>query len=249
MPRFPIAIESQGQAVLGVFHTPAGSGKAPAVLFLHGFASTKVGPHRLLVKAAEALAAQGVAALRFDLRGCGDSEGDSRDMTLDGHVADARAALAWLRARPEVDPQRVALLGFSLGGAVAALLAGEEPGLRAVVLWAPAANFDRWEDEGHVARLQGQIDLGGNVIGRAFYRSLAGVDPVAALARSEAPVWLAYGTADEWGAEQAAVYQAALPADRLTLHTVAGADHDFASAHWEQELIDRTVSWLAAALG
>lgn len=248
MPRQPITFTSHEQTLIGVFHTPTGAGPHPAVLFLHGFNGTKVEPHRMYVKAAEALAARGVAALRFDFRGAGDSEGETEEMTVPGQVDDARAALDWLLARPEVDAGRTAVLGFSLGGAVAALLAPQAPNLRAVALWAPLADFGTWEDEAHVARLQGRIDLRGDVIGYGFYQSTAGLDPAAALAQAAAPVHLVYGTADTWAAEQAARYQAALPAERLRVETVAGANHTFDAAHWERSLFELSLPWLVERL-
>lgn len=56
-------------------------------------------------------------------------------------VRDMRHALRVLGARPDVDPERIGYLGFSLGGCLGALLAAYEPRLRAAVLVAPAADW------------------------------------------------------------------------------------------------------------
>jgi dienelactone hydrolase len=63
-------------------------------------------------------------------------------------VSDLAAALAWLRAQPAVDPGRTAVVGFSIGGRYATLLATEAHGLRAVVTfytrpWPQGAGFGR----------------------------------------------------------------------------------------------------------
>src|SRR3990170_8822311 len=78
--------------------------------------------NNVVVAACEALAARGFAALRFNFRGVGASEG-----TFDrgvGERDDARAALAHLASLPEVDPERVGLIGYSFGALVAAEVAG-----------------------------------------------------------------------------------------------------------------------------
>ncbi|MBE3598789.1 MAG: alpha/beta fold hydrolase [Limnochordaceae bacterium] len=118
----PIRIVVEGQQLIGIVHRPPGGAdeRPPAVVLCHGFGGHKAENHRLFVKAARAMARAGMAALRFDFRGSGDSEGEFEEMTLSGEVTDALAALAYARShvgRP------VALLGMSMGGAVATLVA------------------------------------------------------------------------------------------------------------------------------
>lgn len=77
----------------------------------------------------------GYATLRVDRTGTGDSEGiPCSEAGFDAELDAARAALAWVRQRPDVDPSRIILLGFSMGGVVAPLLAGEQ-GVTDVVVW------------------------------------------------------------------------------------------------------------------
>ena len=84
------------------------------------------------------LAAAGVASLRYDKRGVGESGGDYRSTGFYDNVADARAALAALRARAEIDPHRIVVIGHSEGALIAAELAVDED-LDGVVLLAGAA--------------------------------------------------------------------------------------------------------------
>jgi hypothetical protein len=92
----------------------------PAVLILNGNAGDR--SHRLPLAAA--LAERGYAVLLFDYRGYAGNPGSPSE---EGLRADARAAVQALAARPEVDPQRVAYFGESLGAAVAGGLATERP--------------------------------------------------------------------------------------------------------------------------
>jgi uncharacterized protein len=86
---------------------------------------------------AAAMARMGLAVLLFDYRGYGGNLGTP---TEEGLAADARAALAYLVGRPEVDPERVVYFGESLGAAVALRLATERPPA-ALVLRSPFASL------------------------------------------------------------------------------------------------------------
>ena len=106
---------------LGGWFLPAqGSSPAPAVLVCNG----NGGNRALRTPLATALSRAGLSVLLFDYRGYAGNSGRPSE---DGLAADARAAGAWLAARPEVDPSRIAYLGESLGAAVALRLAVERP--------------------------------------------------------------------------------------------------------------------------
>lgn len=123
---------------------PEGPGPFPAVLFLsgsgthdrHGIAGEiDMGTHEIM----DFLAEQGLLGLRFDSRGAGTTKmgEDTLVRGLDSEIADARACLEFLRARPEAAGGAVFLLGHSQGGTVALVLAEQEGiALRGVVLMA-----------------------------------------------------------------------------------------------------------------
>lgn len=78
--------------------------------------------------------------LRTDDRGCGCSEGGPLlEATISERVDDNRAALAYLRTRPEIDSSRIALLGMSEGGTIGPLIAAADPSIRALVIMAGCA--------------------------------------------------------------------------------------------------------------
>ena len=80
-----VRISSDGASLAGVVSRPDGvaPGSRAAVL-LHGWGTYRCGPHDILVKLARALARAGVATLRFDLRGRGESGGAYEEADLDG---------------------------------------------------------------------------------------------------------------------------------------------------------------------
>ena len=85
---------------------------------------------------AERLARVGIAVLRCDDRSFGASTGDARRATSADFAGDTRAQLAWLRARPDIAGDRIALIGHSEGGVIAPMVAAEDPRLAAAVLMA-----------------------------------------------------------------------------------------------------------------
>src|ERR1035441_774266 len=111
-----ISFSVRGQKLYGMLHLPKGKGPAPALSMFHGFTGNRFEPHQLFVKTARRLAKDGIAVLRFDFRGSGESEGDFKDITVPGEIEDGRESLNFLSAQPEVDPNRLGILGLSMGG-------------------------------------------------------------------------------------------------------------------------------------
>lgn len=103
---------------------PEGAGRFPAVLLAPGGADEPFDRDanyhgiKFFHQIAQRLAAHGVASLRYDKRGVGKSKGDLRGATIASLGEDARAALAALRARPEIDPGRVAVLAHGEGATI-----------------------------------------------------------------------------------------------------------------------------------
>ena len=114
--------------------TPTG-GAAPVVVLAHGFGGVRA---LRLDAYAERFAAAGYVAMAFDYRGFGDSAGEPRQLLDVGmQLADWRAALAFARTLPGVDPERVVAWGTSFaGGHVISLASAGEP-LAAIIAQVP----------------------------------------------------------------------------------------------------------------
>jgi uncharacterized protein len=92
---------------------------------------------------ADSLARRGIAVLRMDDRGIGQSTGNHTTATSADFAEDIRAGLAYLRTRPEIDASRLGLVGHSEGGLIGPLVTLKEPALRALVLMAGPAQSGR----------------------------------------------------------------------------------------------------------
>ena len=128
-----VTFDSNGLKLAGVLHVPdgAGRGRRPGFLVLHGFGSNKDSGGT--ASATRLLTDFGYVTLRFDMRGCGQSEGPRGRVICLEQVEDTKHALTFLAARPEVDPERIGVTGQSFGAAVAVYTAGVDRRVSACV--------------------------------------------------------------------------------------------------------------------
>jgi dipeptidyl aminopeptidase/acylaminoacyl peptidase len=129
-----VQFDSDGLKLSGVIHFPPDLGpgeRRPAFLVLHGFGGNKDTTGSIWP--ATQLAEWGYVALRLDYRGCGNSEGERGRIICLEQVADTSNALTFLANRPEVDPERIALIGSSFGAAVAVYTAGVDKRVAGVI--------------------------------------------------------------------------------------------------------------------
>ena len=129
-----------GVKLAGTLGIPDGAGPFPAVVLICGSGpqtrDEDVMGHKIFLVLADALNRRGIAVLRYDKRGVGESTGNYATATFTDFAADTESALAFLKSRPEIAPDRIGLVGHSEGGAVAPMIAVRDPSARFVVLMA-----------------------------------------------------------------------------------------------------------------
>ncbi|WP_051325714.1 alpha/beta hydrolase family protein [Glycomyces tenuis] len=241
-------IEHDGRALRGVLHLPAAATGVPAVALCHGFGGNRAEFGYTFVRLAERLAERGVAACRFDFAGCGDSDGDFDDLTVSDQVAQALAVLDALAAHPAVAPERLSLMGMSLGGLTAQLAAARRP-VRSLTLWAPAAGAVDMDEAAAKRRADaiaefGYDDFGGLPVRQRFVDDAEGIDPFADAAAYSGPVLLAVGTEDfVLGPELLERYRSTY-GDRLHRHVFDGVGHGFETVSARERLVELTASFI-----
>ncbi len=144
-PPFPYreeeAVYANGDVTLaGTLTIPPGEGPFAAVVLVSGSGAQnrdeELFDHRPFRVLADALARRGIAVLRSDDRGVGGSSGSVELSTTSDFAADVLSAIEWLRARPEVAPNRIGILGHSEGGLVGPLAASRSDTVAFVVMLA-----------------------------------------------------------------------------------------------------------------
>ena len=221
-----VAFMSGDLSLAGTLRLPlADNDVYPAALFIHGSGPVnrdgnavdlatgnivmEIDVYRQL---AAALSDVGIASFRFDKRGVGDSEGDAMLASRSDLLDDARAAIQALREQPEIDPNRIILIGHSEGSYLAPVLAVEDPDMAGVVLLAGGARaldaITRWQ----VESLLGQQ----GIEGAALEAALAQQDQYTAFVEASQGEWSDYTVAElqaeiSWLSEDAAAQLKASP--------------------------------------
>ncbi len=251
----PVVFKNHGQQLVGMVHIPQSPERCKSgILMLHGFTGHKIETHRLFVRAAREFAKNGFVVFRFDFRGSGDSEGKFEDMTISGELSDALTALSLFRGMELVDPSRIGVVGFSLGGCVAAMLAGQVPdSIAALALWAavsenPPDNFRYFKQlfENREGSSADWVEHSGYLIGKRFFEELDEITPLEDIRRFKGPVLVAHGSEDQTvSPEHAKLYFKTLQenGNEVYFHIIEGAGHTFIKRQHEIRLIQLTVEF------
>lgn len=135
-PPFPYKVEeitfrneNAGINLRGTLTYPEGQGEYPAVVLVTGSGpqnrDEEIMGHKPFAVIADYLTRKGIAVLRYDERGVGESEGNYGIATISDFAKDASAALTYLKKRKEIDAHKTGVIGHSEGGAVAVILASQ----------------------------------------------------------------------------------------------------------------------------
>ncbi len=129
-----VTFVSDGLKISGRLTIPEGAKaghRHAAIMVLHGFGSNKTS--RTVTQPCDFLNGLGYATLAFDMRGCGDSEGERARIICLEQVSDTRNALTFLQGHPAIDPNRIACMGTSFGAAVTVYTAGVDDRVAAAI--------------------------------------------------------------------------------------------------------------------
>ncbi|MBO3803862.1 MAG: dienelactone hydrolase family protein [Candidatus Brockarchaeota archaeon] len=214
---------------------------APAVILMHGYTGDK-DEHGRFVEAGKRLAAKGFVAIRFDFRygktpeNKSESDGQLSDMTPEEWVSDAKVVLSYAAGLPEVDAERIGVVGLSMGGYTAICSAARSKLAKAVVAWSAPAVLRptrRW--------IRGKEHL------ERFKRACEAFVPLLDCKRiAPRPFLVVAGTEDSVVDFRNAVKLFKSARVPKSLYLVGGADHVF--SNHQGELLGVTEGWLASKL-
>ncbi|UAB82703.1 alpha/beta hydrolase [Zunongwangia sp. SCSIO 43204] len=227
-----IEIEGSVGTLKGILQMPEmeEGQKYPIVILMHGIFSNKETP--LVTQLADGLQEIGIASIRFDFNGHGESDGDFIDMTVPLEVEDAKAVFNYAQ---QLDfASSISLMGHSQGGVVASLLAGSlGDKVERMTLYAPAAAM---EDESAAGRMLGQtfdpenppeyLEVFDHKVGREYMLTTPKLDIYDRAEEYEGPVCIVQGKQD-----QVVPYRYAVTYDERyqnsKLYLLEDADHVF----------------------
>jgi pimeloyl-ACP methyl ester carboxylesterase len=225
-------------------------------MFCHGFTGNRIETRRMFARAGAMLAERGIAAFRFDHRGCGESSGNFLDFTPGAILEDLDCAVSQILNQPEFVLSKIALCGYSLGGASASYVANGNPLFRTAVLWAPVAvpgivrerlaqtaGFESYKERGF-------YDYGGFRVNSQYLDQVSEhLKPLEWITTFGGPILICHGEQDPIvPPSHARLYLEARknPLDELLL--LSGGDHSFSNADNIDKVLDRTVRWFTDLL-
>ncbi|MBQ8498197.1 alpha/beta hydrolase [Chlamydia sp.] len=142
-----VNVLSCGYNLVGVFHTPTTpmpKGGYPTVIFFHGFRGNSFGSDGVYRELAYLLTSNGIAVARFDMAGCGNSEGFQDQIPVQTYLKNGEDILAAVSQYSEVNPHRIGIAGVSIGCHTTIHLAStykpNNYSIQAISVWAPVAD-------------------------------------------------------------------------------------------------------------
>ena len=232
-----VTFSVEEQTLRGRLFYPKKIKKNPAVIFVHGWTSDYEG----YIPRAEALVPLGYIVLIFDLRGHGKSDGKIEDVTANGSLSDCLAAYDFVASLPEVDKEKISVVGSSYGGYLSALIAGKRS-LDSLVLRVPAIYRNDTMDMPKVEEIDEE---------RKLYKQsvLSSMDNFAldAIHKFSSRLLLIESEKDEILPHQIAEnYRNAIGNPKIYKDIVMkDADHSLTQEKWRKEYIDILVDWFS----
>ncbi len=244
--------------------------KFPLVVLVHGHGGTRDEAGGF-TRVAEGLAALGIASIRMDFPGCGDSVESFANNNLSNMRQDIEASRDYALSQASIDQERIGILGFSMGGRLAFMTAASDKSYKVMVTWAPGASNGAGSMVGFVGgsaaydAMKAQAASEGFVpfttswgqdqkLGLQFFTDLEESRPLEAVSQFEGPLLVLYGDQDDvvLPSVSEAVIAAATNSREVLRHVIEGADHGlglFTDEYaYSEEAVTTTVEFFGARL-
>lgn len=248
----PLEFATGGVTLRGTAYVPGSrTGARPTAVLHHGFSGHRIEATRAFVQLARSLAAEGIAVVAFDRAGHGESDGDFYDTTVSGDVSNALELLEHIAALDFVDEGDLHLMGFSMGGVIASVVAAEtDKAIRSVTLWSVAAVFAEEIRKGLLhgqsiedVSTQGYFDLRGMRLGPRFFADAESFDVYGRARGYRGPVRVLHGGRDFIPHSYAEAYSRVY-GDAMDYTLVPEADHTWESVPARDYVIAESVKFI-----
>lgn len=234
--------------------------KFPVVVMCHGTGSNKDEAGNGYKIYAPKLAEAGVGSIRFDFIGTGDSKVDYVEYNFGTAVSDANAVIEYAKTLSNVDTESIGIMGWSQGGTIALLTAGQNSDVKSIATWAGAVDMSKSIDEAgyEEAKANGfsikEFEWRDSLkLGLQWYEDARNTDVLAEFSKSSAPILALNGKDDDVVLpEDAEKIAAASSNTNSKVSIVEGTDHTFSLFTGDlskfEEVCNQTTNWFLDTL-
>jgi dipeptidyl aminopeptidase/acylaminoacyl peptidase len=225
-----VSFRSEGKRLSGILHIPDKENPS-CVIASHGLLSSKNSEKYIAL--GERISGEGMAMLRFDFRGIGESEGGEEDNTISKKIVDLGSAIDFIRSYPGLG-NRIGLVGSSLGGFLSLIKASRDEKIRTIVVWATPFHMDDLKSK--------ERDEDTPLPPEAFFQDLPRHRLLSLLSKVT-NCFVIHGEKDELVPVDQAwkiFHHLSLPKE---IHVIGGADHRLMNPGHRQRAIELTVDW------
>lgn len=231
----------------------------PLVIMCHGTASNKDEAGDGYKMYAPKLAESGIASIRFDFIGTGDSKVDYSEYNFTTAVNDVTRVIEYAHNLKSIDNKNIGIMGWSQGGSIAMLAAGENSDIKSIVTWAGAendclldlGNYEEAKANGYaVVEFDWRDSLN---FGLQWHEDVRNIDILEALKKSKAPILALNGSADNVVPPKTTDLIIEASNNETSKESIIdGADHTFNIFTGDltkyNELCDQTTKWFLDTL-
>lgn len=236
----------------------------PLILMIHGFKANKTEDGRFL-DVANSLKEYGVNSIMFAQAGCNDSKEDFINYTLDNNLDDIETCYKYMKDNYGIDTDKVAMIGYSMGGRLVSLFIDKHPEVKVISLWA-AATFEGFDNKDtflgqaldkmkEEANEKGYCDFYNSFdneyikLNKKLIENMEELSPAKGLSKFDGCALIVHGDIDDTVEYRIAqeTYEKLLNVKDRELYTVIGADHGFGAWNNKHELskqlTDKTIDY------
>lgn len=246
-----IFYNDKNQKLVGLLSLPD-TKKPPIAIIIHGFKGTKE-VYTFVNNSVKPLTDVGIAVLRMDCRGSGESDLEFKDMTIKSESEDVLTAIEYVKTL-NVDTKRIALIGISMGTSAILMAMKHKPNIKTLVFWGPSWYFsgtghDDTPQNRKTIKEEGvfyvSLELTGKkfIAGKELFKERTALDIRPFIKYVKIPVLILRGAEDE--IVGTAKDKEATKLLNAEYKLIEKGSHNFLNKNSEKELIKQTINWLS----
>lgn len=243
-----IIYNSKNQKIVGLLSHPD-KNNLPIMIIVHGFKGTKE-YYPFVNNSVERFIEAGMAVLRIDCRGSGESDGDFRKTTIESEAEDILTVIEFVKTQNKIDPERIGIIGISMGTAAVLFALKKKPYVKALIFWGPmffGINYYNTPEHRKTIEKEGVFYVSQKLTGKKLtagkelFNELKTLDTSIVMKSINLPTLILRGSEEE--VVEISQDKKVVKLLNADYKIIKNGDHNFTDKNSEAELIKSTIEW------